>query len=189
MTYKGHLSLGYAFTYSPLLIPKVKEIMLPYINNYYILGLSFLLVYFFSLFPDLDEPNAYLSKKFPWNLISVPLSFFVSHRGITHTLLFSFVISCILALILYFTGYFNKYWILVLVSWLAYISHLLGDSLTKSGVKWFYPFNNRSYHLLPKKLTFKTGSLIENVYIVFFSLIFIYEIYNIFNFSVFFSSF
>jgi len=188
MTYKGHLALGYAFTYSPILIPEVKGEVLAHLNNI-ILGISFLLVYFFSLFPDLDEPNAYLSKKFPWNLISIPLSVFVSHRGITHTLLFSFVFPGLLALGLYFTGYLNKYWMLIIISWLAYISHLIGDSLTKSGVKWFYPFSNKSYHLLPKKLTFKTGSLVEGAYIFVFSLAFLYEIYNIFNTSKVFSSF
>ena len=180
MTYKGHLAIGYAFSFSPLFISEVREYVL---NNFnpLMIGLSFVLVYFFSLLPDLDEPNAYLSKKFPWNIISIPLSFFVTHRGITHTLIFSFVFPTILAGILYFTGYFYKYWIFVLISWLAYISHLVGDSLTRSGVKWFYPLNKKSYRLLPKKLTFKTGSLMEGAYIFMFLLLFGYELYLLYS--------
>ncbi len=176
MTYKGHLALGYAFSLSPLLLFDVRNYVL---NSFspFVLVCSFIAIYFFSLFPDLDEPKAYLSKRFPWNFISILLSFFVDHRGITHTLIFSFVFPAILAIILYSFNLLDKYWICVVVAWMAYISHLIGDSLTKSGVKWLYPFSNKNFHLLPKKLTFRTGSFVETIFTFLFFLLFGYEMY------------
>jgi len=162
LVYRGHIILGYALCLSPVLIPDIRE-HIEYLFNPISLGFILITIYFFSLFPDLDEPHAYLSKRFPWNIVSIPLSTIVTHRGITHTFLFSIVFPALLAIGLYSFGLLYKYNYLVIISWLAYISHLVGDSLTKSGVKWFYPFSKKSYHFLPKKLTFKTGSFVEDI--------------------------
>jgi len=45
---------------------------------------------------------------------------------------------------------------------LCYASHLVGDSLTKSGLRLRYP-NSRRYHLLPAGWCIATGSQAEDV--------------------------
>jgi membrane-bound metal-dependent hydrolase YbcI (DUF457 family) len=49
-----------------------------------------------------------------------------------------------------------------LLFFVAYFVHLVVDSFSHSGVKWFWPLSNTFYHLLPKKLSFYTANPVHN---------------------------
>ncbi len=74
-------------------------------------------------------------------LIYKPLAFFTKeqHRGITHTIYFPIIYVAFLFLILYFLKLPFKlaFWFL-LGNFLGVLFHILGDSLTKSGIAPFY---------------------------------------------------
>ena len=85
-----------------------------------------------SLVPDLDEPRAKLSRILFF--ISIPLSKVVTHRGFTHTLLFSalvasglYLLSVPLAMVLFLS--------------VGILSHLIADAMTYVGVPWLYPLS------------------------------------------------
>lgn len=81
--------------------------------------------------------------------------------------------------ILYPFDILKEYWFLVLFSWIAYFSHLIGDGFTKGGLRRFwFPFSKKTIWFLPKRLRFKTGSFIESIWLLIFSLIFFLEIYR-----------
>lgn len=102
-----------------------------------------------SLLPDIDEPNSIISRKLPF------ISFFVSlfgHRKLTHSLLGLFLFSA--PLFIFARQYF-------LIGGVAYLTHLVLDSLTPMGVPWLFPFGrNYSFSLGG------TGGIAEGVYIV-----------------------
>lgn len=96
-----------------------------------------------SMFPDVDTPYSKSGKIFPlWILFK--------HRGVTHTLLSAIILSIPII-------YINKYY--ALSFFIGYILHLITDTFTPTGVKWFYPFKDKSYTF---KLI-KTGSIEENL--------------------------
>jgi inner membrane protein len=76
-----------------------------------------------SLLPDIDTPFSKLGK---YNVFAA----IMLHRGITHSLLATGIIAAIGLLIS------------PIMVWVAvgYLSHLLADSLTPSGIRWLYPF-------------------------------------------------
>jgi membrane-bound metal-dependent hydrolase YbcI (DUF457 family) len=45
----------------------------------------------------------------------------------------------------------------IALSVIGYGSHLITDGLTKSGIKWFYPFSKNDWHFLPKHFRVTTG--------------------------------
>ena len=121
-----------------------------------------------SLLPDIDHPQSKISKKNPIlaalvNLILVIgktitqlillLCFWMSkkrkeqilrgfeHRGIFHTLLIAVLLYLCLALL---PSYWGRAIQIGLVS--GYISHLLMDMLTVSGVRILYPIITKSFH-------------------------------------------
>ncbi len=80
-----------------------------------------------GILPDIDLRLFGESKDFEWRLFK--------HRGITHTLLFAFIISaCSYAYLLQY-----HYQILALVMFLALLSHIALDSLNFQEEKPFYP--------------------------------------------------
>jgi membrane-bound metal-dependent hydrolase YbcI (DUF457 family) len=70
----------------------------------------------------------------------------VKHRTWTHTVWFTFV-----ALVLTPLG-----WKMALAGWIAGLSHLIGDMMTHSGVRLFYP-EKTVYYLLPPSWRIRTG--------------------------------
>jgi len=88
-----------------------------------------------SLLPDIDTPHSTLGK---YNL----LSYFMSHRGFTHTLLglaiFSFLVYGIFPNI-------SKGFIF------GYYLHLLMDFLTPQGIMWLYPFSKKYFSVWKRK--------------------------------------
>lgn len=80
------------------------------------------------------------------------------HRTFTHSLLTSFLYTlCILPVTIPGSIYF----------FIGYLSHLLADSLTKTGIPFFYPFDESNYGMrimrvnkLAEKIIFAAGILI-----------------------------
>ena len=102
-----------------------------------------------SLLPDIDEPGSMLSRKIPLIPYIIGL---MGHRTITHSLLGLSIFSGFLFV------YAKE---LLLVGVVAYLSHIVLDTLTPAGVPWLWPFGkNYSLNL------FKTGGINEAIYLV-----------------------
>jgi len=96
-----------------------------------------------TLLPDLDSFNSKIGKRF----FSRVLVAFTKHRGVMHSLFFMFLI------------YFVLHFYLPLFSLgflVGYSSHLIGDLITKQGLRLFYPFKTRFHGFM------KVGGRIES---------------------------
>jgi len=82
-----------------------------------------------SLLPDIDEPNSKISNQIP--VLPKILSLFVKHRGIFHTLFLALLIP---GVVWYFVG--HSYGVAIFV---GYMSHLLIDGMTLSGINFLHP--------------------------------------------------
>ena len=124
------------------------------ISNQILFIVLFLL---FSLLPDIDEIKSKISGKV--KLLSWLINFFIGHRGLMHSIGIPFLLYLVLFLI--------RMDIAIAVSF-GYLSHLILDCFTVSGVRLLWP--------LKKKLKgfVKTGSLVE--YFIFMGLL-IVDIY------------
>lgn len=140
-----------------------------------------------SLLPDIDHPNSKISRenKLASSIINVGMQisrvitqillffcFWISkkrkeqllkgfeHRGIFHTLLMILLLYLLLGLV----PLNNNIWSSIKFALLfGYLSHLLMDMLTVSGVKLFYPFINHSFHLLPVVRLHTGNQVHENI--------------------------
>lgn len=102
----------------------------------------------------------------PFLLLSEGLHFLFGHRSFMHSLLAVFILSGI-ALTLHHVYGGN---ILLYAAFVfGYLSHLLADSLTKSGIPLLYPYK-RKIRLLPKSLTVRTGSWSEYIFFLLLAL-------------------
>lgn len=101
---------------------------------------------FGSLLPDIDHPQSWAGRKM--RVVSVPLSMLVGHRGVTHSALA--VVGCLAVLMMLGTG-----WIAAPVV-IGYLSHLVADGMTPSGVPLLWPSKRRFTLNLCR-----TGSLAE----------------------------
>ncbi len=103
---------------------------LDYFDVKNILLFSFLL-FFATLFPDIDEAGSTIGKKTqPFsNIINV----ICGHRGVFHSLL----LPCATALTLLF---FQQREAAIAV-FIGYVSHLVMDMITPAGIYLFYPFS------------------------------------------------
>lgn len=127
-----------------------------------------------ALLPDLDSPRSLLTA---WQIAGVsplrPLARVIhrtfGHRGVLHSLLGWAIASCGFAALC------------LLPSWngigsfalsIGYLSHLIADSSTKTGIPFLYPDRQR-YRLLPKPLRFSTGSLAEEVLFAVLAVVFL----------------
>ncbi|MDU7067186.1 MAG: metal-dependent hydrolase [Clostridium perfringens] len=125
-----------------------------------------------SLLPDIDTPYSFIASRI--KIISYPLSIFFKHRGGLHS-----IAPIILILSL---GISLKTKFLLSIS-LGYFLHLLGDTFSKSGVNWFWPFSKKDIKIPVKILTYKTGTFKE--YVILFVSIFILLIeMKIFNLNI-----
>src|SRR5689334_18500919 len=103
-----------------------------------------------SLLPDVDTPASKMSRSLKW--MGRPFRLF-AHRGLTHSLFAVFV----LALIMVFLQVQTVHAVAFL---LGYLSHLSADSVTKSGIRLWWPSQKR-FRLVPKKLTITTGGILD----------------------------
>ena len=126
-----------------------------------------------SLLPDIDHPNARISK---YKVAGVPLlkaasyatSLFVQHRGPTHSLLVWAALSLGALLLAIGPGLPC----MALAFSLGYLFHIIADGLTRTGVPFLWPFNKDMYGVPPdRKQRFATGSLMEYLVLILVCLI------------------
>jgi inner membrane protein len=107
-----------------------------------------------AILPDIDHPQGQIRQKLG---VAGDLSlFWLSHRGLTHTLLANLGIFVL------------SYLLLPEMAQLAvmggYSSHLVADALTRRGIPFLWPISGRSFHLLPHPFRLTTGGWIENIF-------------------------
>lgn len=108
---------------------------------------------FAALLPDIDHPRAPLRRKL--GVVGNVAFGSLKHRGLTHTLI-ALVAVASAAL----TALPNLVGAVVAV---GYLSHLLSDMLTVSGLPVFWPYKKESYHIAPKPLRITTNTLPEHL--------------------------
>ncbi|WP_240971235.1 metal-dependent hydrolase [Flammeovirga aprica] len=107
-----------------------------------------------SILPDIDNPRTLLGKTF------YPISRWIErnygHRTITHSLL----ATVIWGFLLHLVEWIFKAEHLVIIGMLAYLSHLIFDMCTRSGIPFFLPFS-KVRCVLPAnpKMRLKTGEV------------------------------
>lgn len=169
MTWRTHITFGLTFTVFGFTI-----LSLPFNPFGIILGALG------ALFPDLDASeskikNLKLSKKKgllslvkPFEVLGFILHKTFGHRGALHSLIglagFSFIAYLI-------SSYFEEPLFFLYFS-LGFLSHLVSDMLTKSGVEIFYPWK-RNFRLLPRAIAIRSNSFLDEALFVIFGLIFI----------------
>ena len=114
-------------------------------NNYN----SYFIIFIYSVLPDIDM---YMHN--------------IEHRTYTHTIYFAILLS----IPLLFIDFYNNENILnidlFLVGFLSYLTHVMGDMMTKTGVRLLYPFRKNKFFLLPPHLRFKTSSNVEYIILI-----------------------
>lgn len=124
MTYKTHMLAGAAIGLCTVELIDVDLIK----QGAYILG-----IVLGSVLPDVDHQNSWISKR------TGPLKYIFSglgHRGATHSLVGAFI--ALVVIILLSRSNIFSYGIFI-----GYLSHLFIDTLTPSGVNWFWPKKHR----------------------------------------------
>ena len=104
-----------------------------------------------SLLPDIDSPTSAVGRLVPY--ISIPLERRWGHRTVTHSLLALAGLAALTAPVLLLS------WTVYLALITGYLSHLIADCATKSGVPLFYP--NLAPCVIPANDRYRvhTGSL------------------------------
>jgi len=115
-----------------------------------------------TLIPDIDTRFSRIGKS---KLLRI-FQFFVRHRGIIHSFTFAGLLTLIFALV---------FPAIAFPFFLGYSLHLLADTLTIKGIRWFYPAR-RVY-----SWRVKTGGKTEMIIFFFFLML---DIYYLFNFVV-----
>ena len=133
--------------------------------NWPITGHSAVIAGVGGLLPDIDHPKSALGRRLP--IISDAIAAIFGHRGFTHSLLASVLIFLGLLFVVTNAAYQHLQWMIAPLC-IGYLSHILGDSFTPSGVPLFYP-KKTTYSF---KL-FKTGSVKETIAVTIFALMLI----------------
>ena len=90
------------------------------------------LVAVFSSLPDIDHPKSRLGRKLFF--LSWPINLVFKHRGFFHSIFPPIALFLILSSFgLIFFG---------LAIAVGYLAHLVGDSITKEGINFLYPFTS-----------------------------------------------
>ncbi|PAF53808.1 hypothetical protein BKH42_03510 [Helicobacter sp. 13S00482-2] len=152
MTFKSHIALGAIGGLTLGALTPIGEIKTFYTAMMPLIALG-------SVLPDIDEPKSFIGRKLPGFSHIISLTF--THRGFTHFLICPLLIAVIAGLFLK-EGRFYVYALCF-----GMIMHQIGDMLTKSGIPYyFFPFKIKAV-LLPKKLRFYTGGIIERLVFIF----------------------
>jgi inner membrane protein len=104
-----------------------------------------------AMLPDIDHPQSAIRRK--TGALGTAAAFWMNHRGITHTLLAAAVFALVCALI-------ARPEVAAAMAG-GYLSHLLLDACTPSGVPFLGPLSWRRVNLLPAALRVRTGSFAE----------------------------
>ncbi|MDP3919041.1 MAG: metal-dependent hydrolase [Nanoarchaeota archaeon] len=119
---------------------------------------------FFGLVPDIDHSDSKFGKKL--GPISTFIQIILGHRGILHSIFPIFLIVGV-------GWYFGILW-LGLAAGGGYLTHLISDSLTVSGVKFLGPLG------LDVRGIFHTGGILEAGLIVILLIILTWRLYILF---------
>lgn len=117
------------------------------------IAIGFMVLNSLAMLPDID--------------MRIPL---IKHRGITHTIWFALAVGLAIGLAAAYSSTFIVFWRPVDTVWhiaayglygfllglLAVFGHVLGDVVTVSGVKFFYPVSNKKYRVENKWLNLPT---------------------------------
>jgi len=90
--------------------------------------LFFILVAAGSLIPDMDHKNSWINNRLK---ISKVLPYFTEHRGVMHSLILGFGMLAFVWIV------FDKIYAVPL--FIGFVSHILIDGLTPSGVNFLHP--------------------------------------------------
>lgn len=135
----------------------------PYTTNKILLAGTFIFgSYLGSLLPDIDHRKSTAGKKF--KTASFVVNKTCGHRGATHAPLINLLLfTVLLSISIFFDNNIKSLYInFIYGMFVGSLSHILLDSLTIEGVPFFYPFNNKKYHLLKLK-TGKNEVLIQTI--------------------------
>ena len=110
--------------------------------------ISLLIVFFAAALPDIDIMGSWISKitKPASNLVHI----FTSHREFLHSLTF-----CIILFVLGILLRISLVYVILFLT--SYLLHLVTDSLTKSGIRWFWPLKFKTKGFI------KTSSVSEAI--------------------------
>ena len=120
-----------------------------------------------ALLPDIDQPASTLWRSLPGGRIAGELvNPFLQHRNLTHSLLGCFLVCVGLVALL---GHLPPYWnidghMVLIVSLVAYGSHLLADAVTVEGIPLLWPLG-KMYGIPPRPfdgIRIVTGQWFEN---------------------------
>ena len=114
-----------------------------------------LVLCFGAIIPDIDSPKSFVNKKFLLG-IGRTVAAFSDHRGFWHSI-FGLLIFFTVALLI--TSFFHISIIYALVFTAGCFLHLLADSFTLSGVKWFWKASD-----FKSKGPVNTASVGENLF-------------------------
>ena len=146
MTYKTHIAGAIALTLlvdTQLTLTPKQELLL---YSSCVLG---------ALIPDIDHPTSKINKCNPFTGIIGDL---IGHRTLTHSLLGLLIFN----LILYIVNFKS----IVLGFNIGYISHLLLDMMTVSGIPLLYP-NKKRYRIMKLKTNTEHETIVLSLLIVF----------------------
>ena len=135
MTGRGHVVFSVSCVYTYSLVYQIETTSFERMLVLMVAILS-------SLLPDIDHPKSTFGSKL--SFISYPITLLFGHRGITHSLL--------MVTLLWYWCVYNIPWdalgqrtssLCGLAFLIGYISHLIGDILTPSGVPLLWPLRKR----------------------------------------------
>ncbi len=150
MMFTTHLALSLAIFY----ILAFFHLFQPSIILMIVLGIA-------TLLPDIDHPGSYISNVGSFTkFISLTLTKdLVQHRGFFHSIYGAILVTIITSLIFIFLFPDFSPFLLTLIVFMGYIFHLIGDSLTKTGINWLW--KNEKYHFSGP---IRTGGKLEAIF-------------------------
>jgi len=135
-----------------------------YLELSFIGKIIFVIFFFFAtVFVDIDSTKSKIGNF--WFLR--PFQWFISHRGMIHSLMFGVILSFIFFLIYPAAG---------IGFFLGYLLHLILDMFTREGICLFWPLWNKKISLFP----IKAGSLVEEIIFVLVLLFDFYLVWMLF---------
>jgi membrane-bound metal-dependent hydrolase YbcI (DUF457 family) len=154
-----HLTLSLAIFY----LSAYLHLFQPSIILMIVLGIA-------TLLPDIDHPGSYISNLGSFTkFLSLTLTKDLTHhRGFFHSIYGAILFTVIAGIVFIFFNPFEGFskLVLILMVFMGYIFHLIGDSLTKSGINWLW--KNEKYHFSGP---ISTGGQLEAVFM--YALLFI----------------
>ncbi len=122
-----------------------------------------------ALIPDLDQAGNKLWELLPaGNFIGkYGKKIFYKHRTISHSLLGGYILAKILEWLLpkLFNSQFVDTRVVFLSIMIGFVSHLIGDAITKEGIPLFFPFKFKIAFPPLEFLRITTGSWVEHLVI------------------------